>query len=313
MAAETQSADSTHAAPAAGPNRPASVPDGYVVTPFGYFHASCVQSLAKGEQILPDHRIEHADGSVEESAAVCTYAHYTASGKLMRGNSASQSAVESNTASSSASPEINGWIESASITTNAPTSYASLIARWTVPPQPRADDGQVLFYFPGLEDINNTQSILQPVLTFSAGQWYLQSWNCCLSGIAVNSPAVNVSPGDRIYGSATNTCGAGALTCATWNVLSLDMTTGESTELADTPSDGQVFNWAFGGVMEPYYVVSCDDFPPDRSVSFDDVTVFSEGLRPVHDAKWARSVNTTATPQCDFDVKSDPTKITLSY
>jgi hypothetical protein len=35
--------------PPAGPNRPANVPDGYVITPVGYFHPSCVQSLAKGE------------------------------------------------------------------------------------------------------------------------------------------------------------------------------------------------------------------------------------------------------------------------
>jgi hypothetical protein len=26
----------------AGPNRPAVVPEGYVITPFGYFHPSCV-------------------------------------------------------------------------------------------------------------------------------------------------------------------------------------------------------------------------------------------------------------------------------
>lgn len=309
--AEAQSSDSGHAMPAAGPNRPASVPDGYVVTPFGYFHASCVQSLAKGERLLPDHRIQHADGSVDDSAAVCTYPHYSASGKLLHATPANQSGTASLAKTPSTSPEISGWIESASIADN--TSYASLNARWTVPPVPRGNDGQVLFYFPGLEDINNTQSILQPVLTFAAAQWYLQSWNCCLSGIAVNSPAVNVSPGDRIYGSVTNTCGTGALSCAAWNVLSLDMTTGESTELTDTPSDGQVFNWAFGGVLEPYYVVSCDDFPPDGEMSFDNVTVFNESLRPVHNAKWVTAVNTTDTPQCSFDVKSNPKKITMSY
>ena len=28
----------------------------------------------------------------------------------------------------------------------------------------------------------------------------------------------------------------------------------DSTTLSDTPSDGQIFNWAFGGVLEPYYI-----------------------------------------------------------
>jgi hypothetical protein len=33
-----------------------------------------------------------------------------------------------------------------------------MVAQWTVPASPSADNGQVLFYFPGLEDIYNTQS-----------------------------------------------------------------------------------------------------------------------------------------------------------
>ena len=36
----------------AGRNRPAGVPDGYVITPFGYFHPSCVRRLAEGETLL---------------------------------------------------------------------------------------------------------------------------------------------------------------------------------------------------------------------------------------------------------------------
>ena len=38
----------------AGPNRPAGVPDGYVITPFGYFHPSCVRQLTEGETLLAD-------------------------------------------------------------------------------------------------------------------------------------------------------------------------------------------------------------------------------------------------------------------
>ena len=41
----------------------ATVPDGYVATPFGYFHHSCVRSLAKGEKLLPDGRVQHADAT----------------------------------------------------------------------------------------------------------------------------------------------------------------------------------------------------------------------------------------------------------
>src|ERR1700691_188381 len=62
----------------AGPNRPAGVPDGYVITPVGYFHPSCVRQLTAGETLLADGRvIQHADGTLENVPA-CNYARYTA-------------------------------------------------------------------------------------------------------------------------------------------------------------------------------------------------------------------------------------------
>ena len=36
----------------AGPNRPPQVPEEYIVTPFGYFHPSCVVHLAEGEELM---------------------------------------------------------------------------------------------------------------------------------------------------------------------------------------------------------------------------------------------------------------------
>jgi hypothetical protein len=41
----------------AGPNRPASVPQGYVITPFGYFHPSCINHLAQRDRLLPEHQV----------------------------------------------------------------------------------------------------------------------------------------------------------------------------------------------------------------------------------------------------------------
>ena len=288
--------------PVAGPDRPANVPDGYVITPFGYFHPSCVQSLAKGERLMADGRLQHANGSVQEKAGVCNYPHFTRSG-------ISSSASEAKTP-----PEINGWLENANVTTNSGTrSYGALIATWRVPPQPRANDGQVLYYFPGLEDIQDTQSILQPVLGWYWGQWTLASWNCCINGIITNSPAVNVSPGDLVYGSITSTCPPGTLSCPTWNVLSVDLSTGESTTLSNTPSDGQIFNWAFEGVLEAYYVVACDDFPRDRRLTFENVVLFNENLRPVFDPQWSGGADSTATPSCDYRVKSSPHSVTLDF
>jgi hypothetical protein len=50
----------------AGPNRPAAVPAVYVITPFGYFHPSCVNHLAEGDVLLQDEKaIQHANGTYD--------------------------------------------------------------------------------------------------------------------------------------------------------------------------------------------------------------------------------------------------------
>ena len=314
LASDSHQANFVNTAPVAGPNRPENVPDGYLITPFGYFHPSCVQSLEKGQRLLADGRVQLADGATAENAAVCSYPHYTPDGIAVKTGTASATSAERGTPEAKTPPEINGWIEAVSITTGSPTqSYGALIATWTVPPQPAAEDGQVLYFFPGFEDINDPQtSILQPVLRWYYG-WSIASWNCCLTGIVTNSPGVGVSSGDEIYGSITSTCPPGTLSCATWNLLSLDLSTGESTTLGDTPSQGQVFNWAFGGVMEPYYVISCDDYPSDRQLRFERVRVFDQDLHPVFDPKWGGSFNSVATPQCHYGATGTDRTVKLDY
>ncbi len=294
----------------AGPKRPANVPEGYVVTPFGYFHPSCVQTLSVGERQLADGRVQHADGTVEESAAVCNYARYSATGLPLAAGKPAESGTRDTVL-----PETDGWIENANITTGSSTkSYGAMVATWTVPLQPANQVGQYLFYFPGFEDINDSAtSILQPVLTWAGGQWSVSNWNCCLKNIAVESTVVDVKVGDKIFGSITSTCKPGTLTCATWNVLSVDLTTGYSTTLSDTPSEGQIFNWAFGGVLEAYYVVACKDYPEYGRFSFTGVTVFDENLLPIASPLWTTGHSATVTPQCDYDVIAGPNSVELVY
>ena len=249
---------------------------------------------------MADGRLQHADGTVEKNAPVCNYPRYTPEGTLVaRG--------------STTSPELSGWVENANVVSGPNTAYGALVATWTVPPAPPAKDGQWIFFFPGLEDINNVQSILQPVLQWSPNQWALASWNCCLDNITVESPVIPVNPGDSIYGSITSTCPAGTPSCPTWNVLGVDLTTGESTILSNTPSNGQIFNWAFGGVMEPYYIVSCEDYPPNKHIVFDHIALFDQNLRPIAKPAWAEAVNTTAQPQCGYAVKATRDEIKLHY
>jgi len=283
----------------AGPNRPAGVPDGYVITPFGYFHPSCVRQLTEGETLLADGIIQHADGTLENVLA-CDYPRYTASGEIV---------------TTGEPPTINGWIESANTTTT--TSYGALTATWIVPPAPTSNHGQTLYFFPGLEDIDDVVSIIQPVLGWNAdfgGAWSIASWNCCPSGITVESSPVRVNPGHEIRGTIRDACSAGTLSCSKWEVTSEDVSTGHSTTLSNTPSEGQTFNWAFAGVLEVYNVVQCSDYPSNGSLTFSDIALYDYNFDRISNPGWSQpSWSSGLTPQCGYGGSVAAKRVTLDY
>jgi hypothetical protein len=284
----------------AGPNRPAGVPDGYVITPFGYFHPSCVLQLTEGETLLEDGLvIQHADGTIENVSA-CNYPHYTASGQIV---------------TTGEPPTINGWVESANTTTT--TSYGGLTATWTVPPGPTSNNGQTLYFFPGMEDIDHVVSIIQPVLGWNAdfaGAWSIASWNCCPSGITVESTPVSVSTGHEIKGTIREACSAGTLSCSKWEVTSEDASTGNSTKLSNTPSEGQTFNWAFGGVLEAYGVVQCSDYPSSDSLTFSNIALYDYNFDRVSNPGWSKpSASSGLTPQCSYGGSVAAKQVKLDY
>ena len=281
--------------PSAGVTRPAEVPADYVITPFGYFHPSCVRTLTSGSTVLHDGRVQHPDGTVEETAQSCAYPHYRVG------------------PSGETKPTINSWVED--IDTTSTSSYGELTSTFTVPTAPTTKASQTVYFFPGFQDTNASGSdisILQPVLTWTGkGPWNISSWNCCLSGTADQSTPVNVNVGDTIYGTITSTCKSGSTSCATWNVLSEDKTTGKSTTLANTPSDGQTWNWGFGAVLESYSVTTCKDFPAAGTISFS-TTLYNDSLVAITSPGWAGELDTTKSPQCSYS-QSVGTSLELKY
>lgn len=294
-------------ADAANATRPPEVPANYVVTPFGYFHPSCVRHIDAGETVLADGRVQHLDGSVDALPPLCSFPSYSSAGGPRQGGSVY---------GPSRTPATNGWVEFVSALTSS--SYGQLVANWKVPPAP-AGLGQVLFFFPGFQDLNNVESIVQPVLQFgnsAAGggnYWALASWNCCLSGIVDYSTLVNVSPADTIVGAITSNCPAGSSSCATWNIISQDLTTGAKTSLLKSKSEGQVWNWAFGAVMEVYNVFQCADYPPNTGVTFS-VTLLDQNLNPIAAPGWTKSpAGNSISPSCNFSLTSTPTIEKVGY
>jgi hypothetical protein len=295
---------SARAQKVAGPHRPATVPEGYVITPFGYFHPSCVRPAANGDTVLADGRFQHADGTVEAEAPVCAYPHYTARGEVV-------------TAGPKRPTISHSWIESGNAV-NTTSSFGELTANWTVPKTPTKDDGQTVFLFPGMEDYATTETIIQPVLGWNAGffgaNWSIASWNCCPSGTTNYSTPVQVSSGDVIFGTIQSTCKAGTKSCSKWDITTEDQTTSTSTTLSKTPSEGQTFTWAQGGALEVYEIVQCSDYPPNKSTAFSNLALYDYNFIQYSDPGWVLfNYSTGLTPQCNYDGKMATTKVTLDY
>lgn len=277
--------------------RPANVPDDYVVTPAGFFHPSCVNEIAPDEHIRPDNKIENDRGGARELAR-CEHPRFDKAGRVVEQMARRDDGVPE--------PTINGWVESGYAVTSSPLQWIS--ANWYVPTAPYSAGGQVLYYFPGLEDLDNVKTIAQPVLGWYNGQWTLASWNCCIDGNVNQSTPINVYPGDYIYGYAYGTnCTNGA--CASWSIVSQDQFSNQSTTL-NSSGYGQAFDWAFGGVLEAYGITSCQQYPASGSVNFSNIWVQTTGgswLSPT----WTKSVG-SLSPSCGYSVDTGSHTVAVS-
>jgi hypothetical protein len=296
----------------AGASRPETVPGNYVITPFGYFHPSCVLSIAKGEKLLEDGRIQHADGYVEEETHLCQYPHFKHDGTKVRIGETAPAEEAANSGAAKHPPIVSGWVEAGDAFAPNNSSYGKIVATWKVPPVPTSHDGQDVYYFPGLEDDNNVLSILQPVLQWwdPGPQWGMSNWNCCVGGNAQESTVVWVNAGDTLVGTISNNCAKGKTVCAAWNITEKDQNTGKSTTLTGTPSEGQSFNWAFSGVLEAYNIVRCSDYPPGGGILFN-ATLYDQNLKPVANP-W-QGWQLSGAPFCGYAVTVKGSNTTLSY
>ncbi len=288
----------------AGPMRPATVPAGYVITPFGYFHPSCVAHLAKGDEVRHDENaIRHANGT-SENIHVCPYPHFKADGEKVIGD---ERALKQPTIG-------HAWVEYASTTTTS--SYGELSAYWNVPPAPSTNHGQTVYLFPGLEDYQDVVTIVQPVLGWNsdyASAWGIASWNCCASGTVFEAPPTRVNSGDVILGYMFDTCAAGTLSCPTWDIVTWDLTSGKYSELLNTSSQGQTFNWAFAGALEVYNIVQCGDYPSNSSINFYNLGLYNDSFVKIANPAWSvTNLSSGLTPQCSYG-GTLPKQVTLKY
>jgi len=285
----------------AGPMRPAAVPADFVVTPFGYFHPSCVNHLAQGDVLREDLKvIERKSGTTQPLA--CAYPHFEADGTKEVGD------LKPVGDGKSQPPYIgHSWIEYASI--HDTYDYGLVYSEWTVPPAPSSNDGQTIYLFNGLEQYSGDVSIIQPVLGWNGNglsNWSIAAWNCCPNGTTNEATPTSVNSGDQIEGYQYPTCSAGTKTCATWIVVALDDQNEHFSQLIDTPNEGQTFNWAFGGVLEVYNITQCSDYPASEEsgiggqIGFHDQLVWNDKNVQITPAWTVTNLAGGLTPQCNY-------------
>ncbi|MBX9297884.1 hypothetical protein K5M33_03375 [Chromobacterium vaccinii] len=283
-------------------SRPTGVPQNYLITPFGYFHPSCVREVADGARLM----------DADAPPACASRVHFDAQGKA----AAATGPTTKTPRAANSLAAINGWVEDSELVATSP--YAGINASWQVPAAPASRGGQVVYFFPGLQDSHNVQSILQPVLGWNAfgdQAWTIASWNCCRNGAANYSTPRTVSSGDLIAGRVWHDCAAGAAACGSWNVETRDATQNTLTTLSHTSNYGQSFNWAFGGVLEVYGVANCQNYPADGVISFSSIQLLDINKQIISNpASLAWSANILQQGGgCNYHAAASAATTALSY
>jgi len=246
-----------------------------------------------------ENAIRHANGT-SDMIPVCAYPHYKADGEAVIGDERAVTGDEG----AAEQPTIgHSWVEHASTRTSS--SYGGLYAKWTVPPAPSTDDGQIVYLFPGMEDYKDVVTIIQPVLGWNAdyrSAWGIASWNCCKNGTVNEAAPAPVHSGDTIVGEMWQTCGAGAVSCPSWDIVTLNETSGDFSQLVNTSSHRQTFDWAFAGVLEVYNITQCSNYPTNRSISFYDLKLFDDKYDNIANPSWTAAASSKLNPECNYGV-----------
>ena len=282
------------------PTKPAVVPNDYVITPFGYFHPSCVQSVGTTEKLHDNGNIMRADGTVRAVAA-CAFPSFRADGTRVEPQGSPADATRVVPAAA-----YNGYLELVSfkLTTGGVNEMTGYMR---VPAAPSRQVGQTIFLFPGLEDFQNVQSILQPVLGWNAdggNTWTIRSWNCCRSGTVFAGNTATVSPGDVIFGSMVKTG------TQSWTISAQDISRSSVPVATLNTTDSQPFNWIMGASLETYGITACNQLPASKPAQFVDVQAFING-KVIANPTWSSVPGGTIS--CTSATVLDSTDININY
>jgi hypothetical protein len=224
-----------------------AAPAGYLATPHGYYHESCVYNVDENDDA----------GALRDTA--CPYPRV----------------LIINTNADNPPDATDGWIEDSNFMDT--TAATKMTSSFTVPTAPSNQATQLVYFFPGMQPQDGTV-ILQPVLAWGAnpaggGAYYsIASWSCGPS--CVHGNLAEVAPGDRISGTISGaSCNASG--ACSWTITTKDTTSGATSTLKTT-GDTESYPWLFGGVLESYGVAACDQFPSAGALKFSGVKFYDQ-------------------------------------
>jgi len=167
---------------------------------------------------------------------------------------------------------------------NVGSNLTAFLGQWNVPDLPQSDDGQTLFMFTGVQNINwvppnpgpnGPFDIIQPVLQYGPSEagggsyWTLASWYVPLNGdSAVWSDLITVNVGDTIFGNMTKLSSTG------WYINGVQVG-GQNTDLSISRPRLISQPWAYV-TLEVYDLYQCSDYPT-VPLNFQDLQLFVDG------------------------------------
>ena len=223
------------------------------VTPFGRFLSHLVHSHPAGSVVKKNDdgtgTVTYPDGTVKQIAASDT--------------------TSVKRPSAAGLPIKHSWINFASFYTSPRTlEVASFKGNMVVPENPKNTEGQILYYFTGIQDNDSEPvTILQPVLGFNGNGghkgWSLASWNCCVSSQPQKSNVITgIQPGDTIYTEISVSVKDGK------SIYTVEGTWKDQVASLSFDSGDEVFNWP-NVTLEVYDIDECSQFATGPMTFFD--------------------------------------------
>jgi hypothetical protein len=257
----------------------------YVSTPVGKIHKTCIHQSDEPDAKLPR----------------CKY--------VSKVNLTTTEGVEAPAAKGLQPPTVNGWVENSYAYAPAANPwFGRAYSAWTVPRNPISISNQLLYYFPGFQNLSGTLSIIQPVMQwgnngrFGGNYWSIASWFVNTAGVAVHSTPKTVVTGNVIDGSMIGSNCTAAGSC-TWTITTKVRNSSTLiTTLVRTP--GVVYNWAAPAALEAYRLTACNQYQGNTGI-YISTDLYLRTSLVKSTLPWSSTVR-SVTPSCHYAATNSP-------